>query len=182
MITGAEKLTRFVDVGGFYAHEMEIKSLYEKSFANWVVSPPCLRRIAKKLRIKPALEKISGVEIIELKGHTRGAHIGVKVSDDIFLVGDAIETPYSLECADDVIHPIERWIETFRGNPKEQRKTLMRLIDFARQGILLLSSHDSFILPTGKENFIGSQQEYRARLRQQKVIDGIIRRRDFDFV
>lgn len=159
-VSGALSLEERVKVEGFYAHADEIEEA--KKFRNCLVYP---RGMIKNLDIKPLPREIKEIEFIELAGHTP-AHVGFKVARNLILVGDAIETPISLEDMNSPKH--------YKEDYDAYLKTLGFLRELASQEVLLLSNHDPNIKPTHGNNFIYSEEYYKALERQKKSLEKII--------
>lgn len=142
---------------GFYADRREINAA--QSFRYGFFFP---KKDLKKIEIKPL--SLDFKEIESLLGHTAGGHIGFWVNKKILLVGDAIETPFSL---------CKYACSARTGHQNEAKQTIERLRSLAEQDILLLSNHDLGIRPTNGENFIGSEQHKRLLERQESILNKI---------
>ncbi len=127
------------------------------SLANWLNYP---LRMIKGLNITPGFPKTKEIQPLPLPGHTPG-HTGF-IAGNIAFVGDALESIVSL---DDPNPP-----KKFAEDIKAKAKSIIKLRELAKQGVLLLSAHDPSLAPTQGQDLLTSPQYSALLSRQEKVL------------
>ena len=127
------------------------------SLTNWLNYP---LHMIKGLNITSGFPETKEIQPIPLPGHTPG-HTGF-IAGNVAFVGDALESIVSL---DDPRPP-----KKFAENIEAKAESVMKLRELAKQGVLLLSSHDPFLTPTQGQDLLTSPQYSALLSRQEKVL------------